>query len=122
MLCDIGHSGCFLRIRSSISYRKVLKGYRERQKVRAVRGSTGLAASPGRFAVSYTFDASLHSPAVLLCRDWAEELKQEADLKLARQSDRQASGMPGSLQPKSYSVHLVPGSIEVHPVQYSALR
>ncbi|DBB17293.1 TPA: hypothetical protein ACH3X3_014339 [Trebouxia sp. C0006] len=55
-------------------------------------------------------------------KDWAEELKQEADLKLARQSDTQASGLPGSPQPESYSVHLVPVPIEVHPVQYSALR
>ncbi|KAL0028328.1 hypothetical protein WJX79_010735 [Trebouxia sp. C0005] len=54
--------------------------------------------------------------------DWAEELKQEADLKLARHSDRQASGLPGSPQPENYSVHLVPAPIEVHPVQYSALR
>ena len=75
----------------------------------------------GCFSTSI-FCARLHSPAVLLCRAWAEELKQEADLTMARQSDTQASGLPGSPQLEKYSVHLVPGPIEVHPVQYSALR
>lgn len=56
--------------------------------------------------------------AQLLCREWAEILKSEADLKMVRQSQPDASV---AAQPESYTVHLKPGPIEVHPVQYAAL-
>ena len=59
---------------------------------------------------------------VLLYSEWTEELKQEADLKLARHPDRAGLDVPDSTESRTYSVHLKPGPIEVHPVQYSALR
>ncbi|KAL3143365.1 hypothetical protein ABBQ38_002195 [Trebouxia sp. C0009 RCD-2024] len=51
-------------------------------------------------------------------QDWAEELKSEADMRLVRQSQPDALD---SAQPEYYMVHLKPGPIEVHPVQYAAL-
>lgn len=52
------------------------------------------------------------------CREWFEVLKTEADLRLIRQSSPDDSG---AAEPVSYSVHLKPGPIEIHPVQYAAL-
>lgn len=54
----------------------------------------------------------------LWCREWFEALKLEADLKLIR--DSKPDGSPAA-QPEPYTVHLKPGPIEVHPVQYAAL-
>lgn len=51
-------------------------------------------------------------------REWFEALKVEADLKVARQSKPEGSA---AAHPEPYTVHLKPGPIEVHPVQYAAL-
>ena len=57
-----------------------------------------------------------------LYREWTEILKAEADLKLSRQSNKDASGTPDAAHSEIYSVHLKPGPIEIHPVQYAALK
>ena len=56
------------------------------------------------------------------CREWGEDLKLEAELKLSRQPDAEMFTPSSTTQPETYSVRLKPGPIEIHPVQYSALR